>query len=603
MNLIKGNVKLLYFKYLLSIIILWLSVISVLAQSSGPESIEIQAQDFLIQSNSNKALEYFNKAGYGYWSLNQYDKAITCFDNASNICQQENNIIGLFHAINNIGLLYTQKEDNVRALTFFMKALEINKKLQNKSELPSNIFNIAVTLQNLNRFKESIEYFNELMKMAQEASDLKLLLKCYSYLASGYEKMGISEKAFEYYEKFDALDRKVKKDEIENVKTAADQKVNVVTAEKMATELKLDKTTTTLHQTADSLSVTQQLAKERQMQNELISSKLREEENKVRYEKKIRKVQSWTISIISLLLITLAFMFRLKLKDNELLKLKNIKIEKQKEEISVQNTKLERQNNNIRDSITYAQTIQNAILPNLESLQTFFECFLVYLPKDIVSGDFYWFMPIKVDESNWKVLLAVVDCTGHGVPGAFMSLIGNRLLSEIINKQNLSDPAKILNLLNHNLYIALKQETSDNEDGMDICMCVIEKSGDNFKIDFSGAKRPLFYYSAKSDEIKTLTADRQSLGGHKKLYSSLSFTVQHIELHKGDVIYLSSDGLIDQNGPDHKRFGTPRLLEILNSNSKEPMHKQKENLLRDYYKFLASEEQRDDITLIGARLI
>jgi serine phosphatase RsbU (regulator of sigma subunit) len=585
------------------IIIFLLSVVIMRAQTSDYESLEQQAQDFNKQGNNNKALEFFNKAGYGYWSLNQYEKAISCFENAANICQQANNNSGLFHAINNLGLLYTQKEDNSKALTYFMKALEINKKLHDKSELSSNLFNIALTLQNLNRYKESIEYFNEVMKIAQEESDLKLLLKCYGHIASSYEKMGVSEKAFDYYEKFEALDHKIKNDEMANVTSTANQKVIVATAEKNATEIKLDQTTTTLHQTADSLTVTQQLAKERQMQNDLISSRLREEESKVRYEKKIRRVQSWTISIISILLISLAFMFRQKLKDNDLLKQKNIEIEKQKEEISIQNTKLERQNSNIRDSITYALTIQNAILPSLESMQKFFDCFVVYLPKDIVSGDFYWFMPLKTDVNNWKTLMAVVDCTGHGVPGAFMSLIGNRLLSEIINKKNIANPAEILNTLNRNLCLALKQDTSDNEDGMDICLCMVEKSGENYIVDYAGAKRPLIYFSVKSGEIKTLIADRQSLGGHRKLNNSFSFSVQHIELQKGDILYLSSDGLIDQNGPDHRRFGSIKLLEILKSNALEPISKQKDNVLKDYYKFLASEEQRDDITLIGARLI
>ncbi len=584
-------------------IVLFLSILNVAAQISNSESTENQAQDFMKQGDNNKALEFFNKAGYSYWSSNQYDKAISCFENASNICQQLNNNSGLFHAINNLGLLYTEKEDNAKALIYFMKALEINKRLQNKSEMSSNLFNIALTLQNLSRFKESIEYFNEVVKIAQESGDLKLLLKCYGHIATSYEKMGVSDKAFEYYEKFEALDRKIKKDEIDNVKTNADEKVNEATAEKKATEVKLNQTTTTLRQTADSLTVTQQLAKERQMQNELISSKLRIEVNKVKYEKKIRQVQSWTISIISLLLISLVFMFRQKLKDNVLLKQKNVEIEKQKEEISLQNGKLERQNNNIRDSITYAQTIQNAILPSLESMQKFFECFLVYLPKDIVSGDFYWFMPLKSDLNNWKTLLAVVDCTGHGVPGAFMSLIGNRLLNEIINKMNIANPAEILNLLKYNLYNALKQDTSENEDGMDICLCMIEKSGNSFNIDFAGAKRPLIYYSAKSGEILSMAADRHSLGGHKNIFSSFTFSNNHLELQKGDMIFLSSDGIIDQNGPDHRRFGTTKLLEILKSNAFEPLHRQKEILLKNYYNFLATEEQRDDITLIGVRLI
>jgi serine phosphatase RsbU (regulator of sigma subunit) len=594
---IKFYNKTLYFlKLFLLFILLFIFFTNSGAQESGSESLEIQAKEYLNQGDNSKALEFFNKAVYSYWKSNKFEKAVSCFESASDICRQANNNTGLYHANGNIAILYAMMEDHSKALTYFLKTLEIGRKLGNRTELSSNIYNVGVTLQNLNRFKESLDYLTEASKLAQEAGDLKLLLQCYSHIAAAYEKTGVSDKAFEFYEKFEALDHKLKHDEMNDVKSEADQKVNVATAEKQATELKLDQTSTTLRQTADSLTVTQQLAKARQMENELISSKLK-------YEKKIRRVQSWTLSVISLLLVTLIFMFRQKLKDNFLLKQKNVEIEKQKEEISIQNIKLERQNTNIRDSITYAQNIQSAILPRLESIQKYFECFVVYLPKDIVSGDFYWFVPLNTDTDNWKNLLAVVDCTGHGVPGAFMSLIGNRLLSEIVNIKNISDPSEILTQLNQNLYLALKQETTENEDGMDVCLCMIEKSGNNYSVDYAGAKRPLIYYSTKTGELITLTADRQSLGGHKNKYSSLSFKVQHIELQKGDILFLSSDDLIDQNGPDHKRFGTPKLLEVLKYNALEPMHKQKENLMKEYYKFLASEEQRDDITLIGVKLI
>jgi serine phosphatase RsbU (regulator of sigma subunit) len=562
------------------------------------ETLEQHAANLENNGNINGALEYYNKAAYSYWNTNFVDKAISCFEKTLELSKSSNNTKGIYNAVNNLGLLYSEKDNYSKALEFFTSALDISRKNKNVSEIPSNLYNVASALQSSGKYKESFDFLNELLKRSQEENNLKLILKSYSYLAIAYEKTGASAKAFEYYEKFKALDSKLKKDEIEKIQSEA----NTVKAEKAATEIKLNQTTSTLRQTSDSLDISQRIAKEQKMQNELISSKLREEENKLKYEKKIRRVQSYTISIISLLLISLLFMFLQKRKDNRLLKQKNFEIEKQKEEISEQNIKLERQNNNIRDSIHYAKNIQSTILPESSLLDNLAENFIIYLPKDIVSGDFYWFDIINDNPSNWKAIFAVVDCTGHGVPGAFMSLIGNRLLNEITDKKGIFTPSEILNTLNQNLKVALKQDTGENEDGMDVCICTVEKNENKFKIIYSGAKRPLIHWQASTDEIKTLNPQRQSIGGRKPA-NPVAFVDQHLELHAGDMIFLSSDGLIDQNGYENKKFGTAKLFELLKKNSKLAPLEQKKILLAEYQSFLGNAEQRDDITLFGIKLI
>ena len=161
------------------------------------------------------------------------------------------------------------------------------------------------------------------------------------------------------------------------------------------------------------------------------------------------------------------------------------KIRSQKNKIEEQRDILDLQNQNINASIQYAQNIQRAILPVQNQISNLFESFIIYRPKDIVSGDFYWFTQI-----NNTAFLAAVDCTGHGVPGAFMSMIGNSHLNEIVIEKQITNPAKILTLLNEKIIVSLRQDETANKDGMDVCFISIDLKSN--EITFSGAKRPLY---------------------------------------------------------------------------------------------------------------
>ena len=261
------------------------------------------------------------------------------------------------------------------------------------------------------------------------------------------------------------------------------------------------------------------------------------------------------------------------------------------------NNSIKEKNKLITDSIRYAKTIQEAILPAPRRIEeTFNDYFIIYKPKDIVSGDFYWFYR---DEN--KVFIATIDCTGHGVSGGFMSMIGNALLSEIISKQKIVEPAQILEKLNEQIKIALKQDEKGNDDGMDVCLCLIDKENEKFsKLTFSGAKRPLYYIKQGSQIIETLKGDTKSVGG--KQYKNRSFTEQELILYKGDMIYLTSDGLADQNDINKRKFGSTRLKEILSKNAYLSMGEQKGLLEKALEKHQEGTEQRDDITIVGAKI-
>ena len=288
---------------------------------------------------------------------------------------------------------------------------------------------------------------------------------------------------------------------------------------------------------------------------------------------------------------------------------KNEELQMQKEEILTQRDSLQERGeelqfayNQITDSVRYAQTIQNAILPFERKIQQVFEqYFIIYQPKDIVSGDFYWFNTIK-DNTSTKTVAAVIDCTGHGVPGAFMSMIGNTLLNETINEKHIFDPAKIISLLHQKIRNDLRQAETNNSDGMDMVLCLIENlPGKQFKMTYSGAKRPLYY--VHNGEFEQLKSDRFSIGG--EVYEDERkrvFTNQEVLLNKGDVLYMMTDGFGDAPNQERRRFGSRNIKKMLATYAHLTMQEQKAAFEATLEKHQGNQEPRDDVTMLGFRL-
>ncbi len=268
------------------------------------------------------------------------------------------------------------------------------------------------------------------------------------------------------------------------------------------------------------------------------------------------------------------------------------------QELLAQKEKIEFQNKQIQASIKYAQTIQQTILPPKEQIARFFESELIFLPKDIVSGDFYWFLHLEQDKTCFA---AAVDCTGHGVPGAFMSLISSRILNEIVIEKGIHDPAQILETADQTIKQALRQDQSLNRDGLDIVLTKIyrkeQKDGQNiYTIEYAGAKRPLIYLDSQTNKINKVEATRRSIGGIF-LKVEKPFTTNTLTLKSNDVLYLMTDGYIDQNDKNRKRFGSKRFFELLEKIKNLPISEQKQILLDELKKFMDTSPQRDDITL------
>ena len=262
------------------------------------------------------------------------------------------------------------------------------------------------------------------------------------------------------------------------------------------------------------------------------------------------------------------------------------------QENELQKEELEISHKNITDSINYAQKIIEALLPPLKSFKKIFpDSFILLLPKDIVSGDFYWFA-----EKNDNVFVAAVDCTGHGIPGAFMSIIGIDLFRNIIDVDE-DDPSRILNKMNIEV-IKILQKQSDEfnlKDGMDLSLCIINKKTNRLK--FSGAYNPL--YLLRDGNLTQLRADRFSVG-HANIDENEIFSTHNFKISENDVIYIFSDGYTDQfGGVDNKKFKFRRFRHLLLSIHEKPLEKQKQILELSHLNWRREAEQVDDIIVIG----
>jgi len=259
-------------------------------------------------------------------------------------------------------------------------------------------------------------------------------------------------------------------------------------------------------------------------------------------------------------------------------------------------------NEMISGSIRYAKTIQQAILPVNELKK--FEHFILFRPRDVVSGDFYWAGIVSDTSEMYSCMVAVLDCTGHGVPGAFMSMIGYSLMNKIVNEDNVTEPSEVLFRLNASIQKALKQDTTDNQDGMDVCLVRINKPSDSdtIQLAFAGAKRPLFYFSAGDNTTGIVPGTVKSIGGIKERSRIHQFEQTNLELSSGSCIYLSSDGFTDQNDNERKRYGKQKLLDTLLNYHNRTMKEQRVVFETSLVDFMNGADQRDDVTLLGIRL-
>ena len=280
---------------------------------------------------------------------------------------------------------------------------------------------------------------------------------------------------------------------------------------------------------------------------------------------------------------------QLKSREEELsrlVKVRTAEVVQQKEIVEIKNKE-------ILDSIHYAKRLQEAILPSDKIIQSFFpESFVLYLPKDIVAGDFYW-----TEKQGEQIFIAAADCTGHGVSGALMSMLGVSLLNQVVNEKEISTPAEILNGLHHAVVASLKQRQNDSNEGMDIALCNFNFSKNEMQ--FAGANRPLWI--CRNNEMEIIKPDKIPIGGLQVEHNG-TFTNHVIPFNKGDSFYIFTDGFADQFGGENgKKLMTKNSKELLVSVQNKNMDEQKILLKNHFDKWKGNLEQVDDVLVIGIK--
>jgi len=560
-----------------------------------------QAQTYQREGNSIQEAENYNKIAYLYWENGMLNQAIDYFSRSLEINKQINNQNGIKTIYYNIGLIYADKEEYQQAVENFRQGMEYARNLKQKGGIYTGLINQASALKNLSQHKQAVTILNEALSYAQELNNLKLVRTCYGMLAENYEALGDSENAMKYFDLFATVDKHVKAEQIKTIEEKSKEEIRKAEADKAQSQKELSERSSELEQTKQTLQQTKELTEKQKLELELNRLIISEKEAELRNKRLIIYGILLIFVVILFFSILVYRQFQAKKKANEKLAEQNVQIFKQKEEIEKQRDLANKQKMDITDSIEYAKRIQTALLPPLSFIRRSLpEHFILFKPRDIVSGDFYWMM-----NKDDKIIIAAADCTGHGVPGAFMSVLGTAFLNEIVNKivENKHvyslQANEILNQLRSYIIESLHQSGTDNEskDGIDIALCIIDPAKQ--KLQFAGAHNPL--YLIRNNELKIFKGDRMPVSIHQKAHKS--FTNHEIDFFKDDVIYIFSDGFVDQiGGPKKRKFMSGNFKELLLKIHEKPMDVQEQILEKTFEEWKGDYIQLDDILVIGIKL-
>jgi serine phosphatase RsbU (regulator of sigma subunit) len=315
----------------------------------------------------------------------------------------------------------------------------------------------------------------------------------------------------------------------------------------------------------------------------------------LKHQKQQRNLSLLGVALLGIMVIAVFWGYKQKQRSNVLLKEKNETIEAQKHLV-------EEKNKEITDSINYAKRLQKAILASEKTMHNVFnESFILYKPKDIVSGDFYWILHIEDKPIKKNIFaFAAADCTGHGVPGAFMSMLNSTLLNQTTYNPNINTPADALNFLNQELPKNLRSAdgTENIQDGMDIAFCLVDLNKNTLK--YAGANNPCWL--VRNKELIELKPLKQAITASTE-YEKKKFVDQELTLQKGDSIYIFTDGYADQfGGPGGKKFKYKTLNELLISINHEPFARQRQILEDQFNKWKGDLEQVDDVLIMGIKI-
>jgi tetratricopeptide (TPR) repeat protein len=505
--------------------------------------------------DSNNIAKGHNNIGLIYDEKQNYEKALNSFSKALEISQNTEEKYNIAKSEINLGSVYMKKGNFEKAISYSYKAIEIFEKMEDKNELAKAYGQLGEIYFKIREFRKALKYYHQTKELMREMKLKKELSMIYRDMSDVYEKIGKSNKALDYYKKYSEL-----KDS-----TLTDKYLEII--EDINTKYE-----------------TERKEQEIKLLNE--KSKRQEAENK--------RQRVLIFAAMGGFLIILIFSLLLFKQFNEKRKA-NILLAEQNEEISQQRDQILKQKQEITDSIQYASRIQKAILPPEDSISGILNDYFIYFrPRDIVSGDFYW-LNRKAD----KVFFTAADCTGHGVPGAFMSMLGTAFLNEIVNKYDDITAAQILDELKRYVVESLHQtgKTGETQDGMDIALCILDYKRNILQ--FAGAYNPLLLI--RNGELTEYKGDKMPIGiYHQK---NEHFANTEIEVQNGDSLYIFSDGYVDQfGGGNGKKFMKKRFKELLVDIQKHSMKEQYRILDETLKDWMSGAQQIDDILVMGVRV-
>ncbi|MBL4658041.1 MAG: tetratricopeptide repeat protein [Flavobacteriales bacterium] len=595
-------------------------------------SVEIHDQQGEAESLRRKA-QLYNFIG-------DFEKGITSLLEALKIYEKVKNKNGIALVYTDIGTVYNLKSQSERSAEYFEKALAIRIELDDRNGIASSYGNLGSTNRKLGNLDESLRYFNKGLEIAKEEHYEDLTEAFLNNMGNVYGDKGDYPKSLDYFKQFLAIN------EVQNDKRSMaiclsnmGGLYNKIGNHKLAVtffERSLDLSdeinfTVLKRHVYQNITVSYEamydfdnayvFLKAYSVLNDSImgekNSKIVEElRAKYESEKTERELLEKDAVILQgeeaakrqdqmiygvIAVLGLSIIFTMLIYGRFRI------IRQQKGIIEMQKAVVDEKNKDITDSINYAKRIQTAMLKSDEELNTLLgEHFVFFEPKDVVSGDFYW-----CHEQGEVLIWVVADCTGHGVPGAFMSMIGNSLMNEIIIKNKVTNPGKILDELKAGIIKSLGEGTSD---GMDMALCSLNRNTN--ELQFAGANNGLYITRRGIDQSKTVDGegietfnanlieikpDKQPVGVEEGKDSA--FTTRTLLLEKGDCIYASSDGYVDQfGGKRNKKFSARRFKELLSGMVSVPMPEQKVEVTRILKEWQGDKEQIDDICVIGLRI-
>ncbi len=480
--------------------------------------------------------------------LSKYSKSIDIYSKSLALRQKVGDKAEISSSLSNLGGIYTSVGDLPLALDYLERAYKLDLDLDNNYETANTLSNIGQIYFKLKNYNKALSNYIQSLKIAENNHLADLSKSLYENLSDVYLAIGDCNKSHAAYKKFVQL-----QDSFQN-ENSMNQIAEMQT--KYETEKKV--------QQIDLLNK---------------DAKLKDVE--------IKQKNTFIWFVVAGLLSVMAISLLL-VKQNRDRKKTNTELNNKNELITVQKQE-------ITDSIQYARRIQSAVLPVETVMNNLLpESFIFFKPRDIVSGDFYW-----INEKNDKIIVATADCTGHGVPGAFMSMLGTALLTNISATKDELHTDDLLNDLRLRIIESLHQtgKEGENKDGMDITLYILDIN--RMKLEFSGANNSL--YIVRNGEMIEVKADRMPIGIHDK--ASIPFKKHEVVLEKGDMIYSSSDGYHDQfGGPNNKKFTSGKFKTLLTSLATEHIDKQSKFLEKTIFEWMGENAQVDDMLVIGVRV-